>query len=139
MVFYNHLDFLVHLKVIINKTSNLIGNLQVLQKKQPQTSLIMIYKSFIRPYLDYRSVTCCQFVNSFFRQKLEYIHQSADLVLTEEIKGTSIKNLFKKSGLQSLQQRQWYRKLFSFYIISKYQAPSSLYCLIHTPNNAYRT
>ena len=47
------LDFSLHLKNIQNKVNKTIGLLRKLQDTLPRTSLITIFKSFIRPHLDY--------------------------------------------------------------------------------------
>ena len=47
------LDFNLHLKNVQKKVSKTIGLLRKLQNTLPRTSLITIFKSFIRPYLDY--------------------------------------------------------------------------------------
>ena len=47
------LNFSEHLKNIFPKTSEIIGLLRKLQTLLPRVPLITIYKSFIRPHLDY--------------------------------------------------------------------------------------
>ena len=50
------LDFSLHLKNIQNKVNKTIGLLRKLQDTLPRTSLITIFKSFIRPHLDYGDI-----------------------------------------------------------------------------------
>ena len=47
------LNFSEHLKTIFQKTNKAIGLLHKLQTLLPRAPLITIYKSFIRPHLDY--------------------------------------------------------------------------------------
>ena len=47
------LNFEEHLKTIVNKINKTIGLLQKFQNFLPRKSLLTIYKSFIRPHLDY--------------------------------------------------------------------------------------
>ena len=47
------LNFSEHLKTIFQKTNKTIGLLRKLQTLLPRAPLITIYKSFIRPHLDY--------------------------------------------------------------------------------------
>ena len=53
MILDTKLDFSLHLKNVQNKVNKTIGLLRKLQDTLPRTSLIIIFKSFIRPHLDY--------------------------------------------------------------------------------------
>ena len=55
-----------HLRYITNKVNKSIGLLRKLQKCLPRRSLVTIYKSFIRPYLDYEDVIFVQAYNKSF-------------------------------------------------------------------------
>ena len=46
-------DFKEHIQNVLNKVSKTIGLLSKLQKILPRPPLITIYKSFIRPHVDY--------------------------------------------------------------------------------------
>ena len=50
-----------------------------------------IYKSFIRPHLDYGDVTYDQAYNASFQQKVESIQYNAALAITGAIRGISKK------------------------------------------------
>ena len=54
-----------------------IGLLQKQQSVLPRTSLLTIYKSFIRPYLDYGDVVYDQPSNDPFSNKLETVQYNA--------------------------------------------------------------
>ena len=56
-----------------------------------------------------------------------------------KILGNSREKLYQELGLQSKQQRQWYRKLCSFFKIIKNQPPKYLFELIPTSRQAYMT
>ena len=65
-----------------------------------------------------------------FQQKIETIQYNSALPLTGAIRGSSRERcLFSREkicqelGLETLQQRRWYRKLCSFYKILKSQSP----------------
>ena len=139
MILDTKLDFQEHLKAIFNKVNKTIGVLRKLQNILPRPSLIAIYRSFIRPHLDYGDVIYDQSFNASFHQKMESIQYNAALALTGAIRGTSREKLYQELGLESLQHRRWYRKLCCFYKILKNQAPPYLYNLIPIPSNAYRT
>ena len=76
----------------------------------PRHSLLTIYKSFVRPHLDYGDILYDQPNNSLC-QKIETIQYNAALAITSAIKGTSQIKLYNKLGLESLEFRRWFRKL----------------------------
>ena len=53
IVLDSRLDFKEHLEKILKKVSKTIGLLREFQNLLPRKSLITVYKSFIRPHLDY--------------------------------------------------------------------------------------
>ena len=55
-----------------------------------------------------------QFFNSYFHQKLESVQCNGALALTGAIRETSREKFYQELGLESLQQRWWYRKLCCF-------------------------
>ena len=63
------LNFSEHLKTIFQKTNKTIGVLRKLQSVLPRALLITIYKSFIRPHLDYGDIIYDQTSNMSFQQK----------------------------------------------------------------------
>ena len=70
----------------INQT---IGLPRKLQSLLSRTALIMIYKTFVRPQLDYGDILCDQAFNLSFQQKLESIQYTTCLTITGVIRGTS--------------------------------------------------
>ena len=52
-------------------------------------SLLTIYKSFIRPHLDYGDVTYDQPSNTIFSSKIESIQYNPALAITGALKGSS--------------------------------------------------
>ena len=81
-------DFKKHIQNGLNKVSKTIGLLRKLQKILPRPPLITIYKSFIRPHVDYGDIIYNQVYNVSFHQKVESIQYNA-LAITGAIKGTS--------------------------------------------------
>lgn len=67
----------------------------------PRPSLVTIYKTFIRPYLDYGDVIYEQPYKESFNQKLE----SAAVAIAGAIRGTSRQKSYQELGLESLQKR----------------------------------
>ena len=131
-------NFGEHLKTIFEKTNKTIGLLRKLQTLLPRAPLITIYKSFIRPHLDYVDVIYDQTLNMSFQQKMETILYNAALAITGAIRGSSREKLYQELGLETLPQRRWYRELCCFYKILKSQSPKYLYSIIPIQNMSYR-
>ena len=63
------LTFQEHLENMLNKVNKTIGLLRKLQNTLPRLSLLTIYKSFIRPHLDYGNIIYDLKRMSFFNKK----------------------------------------------------------------------
>ena len=68
----------------------------------PRLPLLTIYKSFIRPHLDYGDIIYDQAYNASFHQKLDSIQYNAALAITGAIRGTSKEKLYDELGLETL-------------------------------------
>ena len=124
---------------MLNKVNKTIWLLRKLQNTLPRPSLLTIYKSFIRPHLDYGNVMYDQAYNVSFQQKVESIQYNAAVAITGAIRGTYKEKLFEELGLESLQHSRWYRKLCCFYKILKDQSPKYLFNIIPKLNRPYST
>ena len=89
-----------------SKVNKIIGLLRKLQNILPRQSLITIYKSFIRPHLDYGDIIYDRAYNSSFHQNIESIQYNAALAITGAIRGTSKEKIYQELGFESLQQRR---------------------------------
>ena len=127
-------NFSEHLKTIFQKTNKTIGLLRELQTLLPRVPLITIYKSFIRPHLDYGDMIYDQTFNMLFQQKMETIQYNAALAITSVVRDSSREKLYQELGLETLHQRSWYRKRCCFYSILKSQSPKYLYSIIPVHN-----
>ena len=93
----------------------------------PRDSLVTIYKSFIRPHLDYADVVFGKPNNATFSNRIESTeYNNAALEITETIKGTSKEKLYQELGFETMKERRWFRKLCCFYKILNNQAPAYL-------------
>ena len=101
------LDFKKHFKDKLNKISKTIALLRKLQKVLTRPPLLTIYKSFIRPHLDYGDIIYEKAYNILFLKILEKIQYYSALVITGAIKGTSKEKLHQELGLESLEKRRW--------------------------------
>ena len=81
------LDFQEHLKDKLSKISKTIGLLRKLQKILTRAPLLTIYKSFIRPHLDYGDIIYDKAYNSSFHQNLEKIQYNSALAVKGAIRG----------------------------------------------------
>ena len=100
----------MYLKNIQNKVNETIRFILKLQDTLPRTSLITIFKSFIRPRLDYGDLIYDRTYNTSFHQNIESIQYNAGLAITGAVRVTSREKLYQECGFKSLQQRRWYRK-----------------------------
>ena len=77
------LNFSQHINIKISKANKGIGIIKRLSHILPRKSFLTIYKSFIRPHLDYCDVIYDQTNNQSFCTKIERIHYNAALVLMQ--------------------------------------------------------
>ena len=90
----------------MSKTMKGIGVLCKLSRTFPQHSLITIYKSFVRPHLEYGDIIYDQPNNISFTQKTERIQYHGTLAITGAIKGTFQSKLYSELGFESLTFRR---------------------------------
>ena len=86
------LNFKEHLKEKMSKAYKGIAVLRKLQNIIPRNSLLTIYKSFIRPHLDYGDIIYHQPNNGSLCQKIESIQYQSAPAITGAIHGISQKN-----------------------------------------------
>ena len=105
----------------------------------PRSSLLTVYKTFVRSRLDYADIIYDQAYNSTFHDKLESIQYNACLAITGAIRGTSTEKIYQELGLESLKSRRWFRKLCHFYKIFNEKSSSYLFNLIPNFNKVLNT
>ena len=101
-----------------------------LNRLLPRSSLITIYKCFIRPHLDYGDVIYDQPNLSSLANKIESVQYNAALAITGAIRGTSKEKLYQELGFESLKDRRWLRRLFYLYKIVSTKQHAYLYDLV---------
>ena len=124
------LSFDEHIQCILIKTRKIIGLIRKLQPIILRAALLTIYKSFLRPHLDYGDVIYDRAFNESFQNKLESVQYNAALAITGAIRGSSREKLYQELGLESLKSRRWYRKLCLFFKLKKNKHPSYLFDMI---------
>ena len=120
--------------MILNKVNKTIGPIRKLHVQK-----FPIYKSFIRPHLDYGDIIYDQAYIASFHQKLELLRYNACLAITGTIRGTSREKLYEELGLESPQLRRWYRKLSCFYKLFNSEHPHYLFKLIPSRSSSHIT
>ena len=112
----------------------MIGLIRRLSVNLPRNALLTIYKSFIRPHLDYGDILYDKPSNDNFQSKMEKVQYRACLAITGGIQGTSRERLYDELGLHSLVKRRWRNKLVFFYKIVNRLLPDYLYSYIDFPS-----
>ena len=120
------INFKEHIKDILSNVRKSIRLPRKFQPVLPRSSLLTIYKTFKRRPFDYADVVYDRNYKSSFHEKLESIQYNAALAVTGAVRGSSSEKHYQELGLESLQNRRWFRKLCQFYKILKSQSPLHL-------------
>ena len=131
LVLESKLDFNEHINNKISKCTKIIGVMKKLSSTLSRKTLLTIYKSFVRPNLDYAGIIYDKPLNEAFKNKLEMVQHRAVLVSTGAFKGTSLDRLYEELGLESLANRRWSRRLFFFHKILNGLSPLYLRSYLH--------
>ena len=83
------LNYNTHVKEKLSKVCKGIELLRNLSNKLPIQALVTIYKTFIRPHLDYGDIAYDQPDNRTFINKIEKAQYNAALAITGAIRSTS--------------------------------------------------
>ena len=88
----------------MNIAMKIIGTIKRLNTVLSRFSLLTIYKSFVRPHLDYADVIYDQPSNQSLCDKIESVQYNACLAIIGAIRGTSRIKLYKELGIESLHE-----------------------------------
>ena len=124
------LKFSEHINEKLKKVTKSINLLRKLNLTLPRSSLLIIYKSSIRPHLDCGGIVYDQPNNSSLSEKIESLQYNAALAITGAIKGSSKEKLYQELGFESLKDRRWMRKLCYLYKVISSKRPSYLYDML---------
>ena len=94
--------------IILKEKSLKLTKVLVLLRKMnalPRKALLTLYKSFVRPYLDYGDIIHDQPKNESFCNNLETVQYNAALAITRSTLGTSKVKLYQDLGLELLKSR----------------------------------
>ena len=95
LILGSKLDFNQHIDHKINKCKKTIGIMRRLSMTLSRKSLLAIYKSFFRPYLDYADMIYDRPCSESFKVKLEAVQYNACLAITGAVRGTSRERLLE--------------------------------------------
>ena len=115
IISHSKLDFEEHLKNTLNKVNKTIALLRKLENFLPRGPLLTIYKSFVRPHLDYGDVIYDQHYNNSFRQKLELMQYNAFLPIVGAFKRFLYGKTSSRIRFKILKTTRWIRKLHYFF------------------------
>ena len=92
------LTFNDHITSKLTTVNKLISTLRKLYHYMPRDSLVTIYKSFIRPHLDYADILFEKPRNATFSNRIESAQCNAALAIAGTIRGTSKEELYQELG-----------------------------------------
>ena len=133
MILDSKLSYENHLQSVFSRVNKTISLLRKFQPTFPRKSLVTIYKSFIRPNLDYGDVIYDRDYNESFHQNLESLQYSAAISITGAIRGTSSEKLFQELRLEDT----GWENYALFYKLIKEQSHAYLFQLISENNTPY--
>ena len=129
-IVFNFLNFFDHINEKNKKTTKYISVIRKKNLSLPRSSLLTIYKSFVRLHLDYSDIIYDQLKNSSLSDKIESFQYNAALRITGAIRVTSKKKLYQELGLESLRNRRCLTRMSYFNEIISTKSPPYLFELM---------
>lgn len=139
--FNNKLNWRDHITTIATKANRKLDNLKRLRFKLDRKTLEVLYKSFIRPTIEYANIVWDN-CDDECKLMLEKVQLDAARIVTGGIKGTSHRALYKESGWESLQTRRDRQKILLYHKMIHNNAPEYLCNLVPSrvnENHGYGT
>ena len=99
VVLDSNLNFNTHIDQKIKKCNKMIGLIRRISVNLPRNALFTLYKSFIKPHLDYGDILYDKPSNDNFQRKMEKVQYRAYLAITGGIQGTSRERFYDELGL----------------------------------------
>ena len=116
-------------KTIINAAYRTLGIMRKLKYRFSRQALNQMYISYIRPLLEYFSILpdgCSE----QDKAALERLQNEAARIVTGLTRATSIANLYKECGWDSLANRRYFQTLCFMYKCSNNLVPDNIYDII---------
>ena len=99
LVIDQHLNFNDYIQSEMTKCYKMVDVIKRLSVNIPCDALLRIYKSFIRPRLDYGDTIYDKPNNESFKNKIENIQYKNCIAITSAIQRTSRERLYQELGL----------------------------------------
>ena len=125
LILQSNMSWRCHIQYIFEKVSKRLNILKLLKYKLNRSTLVCLYKSLIRPLMEYGDViwdNCTEGEASL----LESIQYECARVVTGAIKGTSARALMNELAWESLSTRRKMHKLFYMFKIFRCISPAYL-------------
>ena len=106
LVLDSKLDFNEHVNSKINQCNKSIGIMKKLFLTLSRNSLLTIYKTFVKPNLDYADIIYDKPLSESFKDKFEMVQYNAALATTVALKGKSRDRIYKELGVESFAERR---------------------------------
>ena len=91
-----------HINSKIRNCYELIGIIKKLSISFSRNALLRIYKSFIRPHVDYADIIYDKPNNVSFKSKIENVQYLACIAIADAIQGTSWERFYRELELENL-------------------------------------
>ena len=114
MLLDSRLNFNEHVQSKTNKCYKIIGLIKNFSMHLSREALLRMYKSFVRPNLDYGDIIFDKPNNESFKSRIKSIQYKARIAITGATQGTSREHIYRELVLESLSDRCWFRKLTFF-------------------------
>ena len=118
-----------HIDRIVTKASKRLDCLKRIRSLVPRSTLEILYKSMVRPVLEYASILYDN-LTSYLSIRLENCQRAAALICTCAMQRTSTDALLEELGWASLRERRKYYRLTLFYKMNNQLVPSYLESLL---------
>ena len=125
MTLSNDLSWNDHIDDLLNRAGKRIDILSYLKYRIDRFTLEIMYKSYIRPTIEYGDVIMSN-MNEQQIQSIESVHKRAGMIISGAIRGTSSETVLGELGWCSISKRREIHKLVLFYKIFHHEAPRYL-------------
>ena len=125
MTLSNDLSWNNHIDDLLNRAGKRVDILSYLKYRIDRFTLEIMYKSYIRPIIEYGDVIMSN-MNEQQIQSIESVHKRAGMIISGAIRGTSSETVFGEQRWCSISKRREIHKPVLFYKIFHHEAPRYL-------------
>ena len=131
VILTNNLTWKEHVDSVVSRATKRLGILKSLKYKLDRRTLEIIYKSYIRPIMEYADIVWdCPVNNLNSLDRLENIQLNAARVVTGATRRCSREALYKDTGWEKLHERRSFHRLTLMFTIVYNTAPQYLRTLL---------